>query len=138
MTHNDFIAKHTGKYLEFPGTGSALFQCLDLARQYIQDVWGLDAYIIPRSGSAWQAWNSAKSNDYIEKVYNTPNGIPPQGALVFWKYYPRLYGWAGHVAVYDKGDLYNIISFDQNYPTRTACHLQRHSYRGCLGWIVKK
>lgn len=138
MTHNDFIRKNNLKYVEFPGTGSALYQCMDLMRFYIRDVWGLDPYIIPRAGSAKQAFQACSSNNKIEKIYNTPTGVPQQGDLVFWGFYPGVTGWAGHVGIYDRGDVMNLFSFGQNYPTYTPCHIQRHSYKGVMGWVHKR
>ena len=138
MIHDKFIVKNDGKYIEFPGTGSALFQCMDLMRQYIKDVWELDPYIIPRSANARSAWSNARSNSKIEKIPNTPSGVPRKGDIIFFKFYPGLYGFDGHVAIFDKGDVMNVISFDQNYPKYSACHMQRHSYKGCLGWIRKR
>jgi hypothetical protein len=141
MTLTQFINKYTGKYFEFPGTGSALYQCLDIMRQHIKEVWGLDPYVIPRAGTAKQAYYSSYSNNRIEKIDNTPNGIPQAGDLIFFKtslLHPWLYGRAGHVAIVEKADLYNIFVFHQNYPTGSPCKRYRLSYKDCLGWITKR
>lgn len=145
MTHDRFIEKWNSRYLEFPGTGSAYYQCLDLMRQYIKDVWGLDPYVIPRSVNAASAWYNAKTNSKILKIPNTPNGVPQKGDLIFFEYHPFLYGTDGHVAVVDSADLYIVKSFDQNYPKGKPCQIVQHGknrilhgYRGCLGWIRKR
>jgi len=141
MTHKQFIDKYNGKYLEFPGTGSALYQCMDLMRQYIKEVWELDAYVIPRSPDARSAWYASTTNSKIVKIPNTPNGVPQKGDLVFFKTSflpPWLYGIAGHVAVVDGADLYNLFVFQQNYPTGSACNKYRLSYKDCLGWVKKR
>lgn len=141
MTHSQFITKYIGRYIEFPGTGSALFQCMDVMRQYIVDVWKTDPYVIPRAGTAKQAYQSASTNSKIIKIANTPNGIPQKGDLVFFKTSllpPWLYGMAGHVAIVDSADLYNIFVMEQNYPTGRPCRIGRHSYKDCLGWIRKR
>lgn len=139
MTHSQFVTKYLNRYVEFPGTGSAYYQCMDLMRQYIKEVWGVDPYVIPRAATAKQAYQLARTNSKIIKIANTPNGIPQQGDLVFWGTYPFVTGWAGHVAVYDKGDLYNLISFDQNYgPVGSPCKFVKHSYKGVMGWIRKR
>ena len=137
VSHQQFIDKWNNRYLEFPGTGSALYQCLDLARYYIQEVWGLNPYVIPRAVNAKSAYNAARTNNKIVKIANTPTGVPRQGDLIFWGFYPGITGLDGHVSVFHKGDVMNIISFEQNYPKYTPCHLQRHSYRGVMGWIRK-
>lgn len=137
MTHAEFINKYRGKYVEY-ADASNRYQCVDLMRLYIKEVWGIDPYTVERGLTAKQIYLNSSTNSKIVKIDNTPNGIPQKGDLVFWGWYLGVTGWAGHVAVYDSGDLYNIISFDQNYPTYTPCHLQRHSYKGVMGWLRKR
>lgn len=143
ITHNNFIKKYLGRYAEYPGTSSAINQCIDIMRYYIRDVWNLDAYVIPRAATAKDAWLQAKTNSKITKIPNTPNGIPQQGDIIFFKpwFYPYT-GWAGHVAIVEKADLYTITVFQQNYPTGRPCEFGKFKYRYygkdiVYGWIRK-
>lgn len=144
MTHGQFISKYQGKYLDWDKKFG--FQCMDLMRQYVKEVYGLSPYaVIPAAPTAKQCFLNFKDNQYFKKVLNGPNNMPKQGDLVFWGTYPFVTGWAGHVAIFDKGDLYTIISFDQNYGVGTPCHLQKHGYnkilhgyRGVMGWLTRR
>jgi cell wall-associated NlpC family hydrolase len=141
MTYNDFLNRWMNHYVDYDKAYG--FQCTDLMRQYVREVYGLAPYTaIPSTGSAANIYKNFKSNKYFKKIDNTPTGLPKKGDIIFWKYYPGLFGWAGHVGIYDSGDMYTIISFDQNYPTGQPCKLVRHGinkwlhgYRGCLGWL---
>jgi len=41
----------------------------------------------------------------------------------------------GHIAIYYEGDVNSFVSFDQNFPTGSSCHLQGHDYQNVLGWL---
>lgn len=136
MTLQQFIEKWNGRYCEF-NNDAYKFQCMDLMRQYVTEVFRLNAYMaIPAALTARRCFLNFKSNKYFTKVINTPTGVPKKGDIVFWGYYPFVTGTAGHVAIFDGGNAYKFISFDQNYPSRTPCHYVNHSYRGVVGWLT--
>lgn len=137
LTFQQFLDKWNGQYCEYSDPANR-YQCQDLMRQYVQDVLGLPQSALPGALYAKDVFNNYKGTAF-RKVYNNPLNFPPNGALVFWKYYPFVVGWAGHVGINvgDGASIYNFISFDQNYPTRTACHRQLHSYKGVMGWLIK-
>lgn len=148
MTLDQFVTKYQGRYLEY-NNDIYKNQCLDLFWQYLKEVLGID----PRP---YQGWGSAKNvynntyrikdfNKNFTKVANGPNNIPKKGDAIFWGTYPGVTGWAGHVAIYLKGDLYIVYSFDENYPTGSRCAIVKHGYnklfhgyRGVMGWFHKK
>lgn len=144
MTHNEFIAKYSGKFVDYDNVWG--FQCMDLMRQYVRDVYGLSPYkVIPGAPTAKECFKNFKDNAYFKKILNTPTNIPKQGDLIFWGYYPTVTGLAGHVAIYHGGDLYTVISFDQNYPTGSYSKLVKHGsgrwlhgFRGVMGWLRRK
>lgn len=141
MTFDAFVKLNQGKYLEFPGTSSALYQCVDLMRYFIHDVWALDPYIIPRAATAKLAYDYARTNSKITKIPNTPDGIPQKGDILFFKmslWPPFNFGWAGHVGIVYSADLYKMVLFNQNWPTGRSCQFQSFSYKDCMGWIHKK
>jgi len=141
MNYKQFVDKYNGRYLDYDKAYG--YQCVDVMRAYVKEVYGLNPYVaIPTTGYAKNIFNNFKTNKYFKKILNTPNGMPKQGDIIFWGYYPALYGWSGHVGLYNGGDLYTIISFDQNYPTGRHCQFVKHGYnkwlhgyRGCLGWL---
>lgn len=139
MTTDQFITKWNGRYVDFDGKFG--FQCVDLVRQFVKEMYGLDPYkAIPTTGSAKDIFNNFKDNQFFKKIKNTPTGVPQKGDITFWGYYPFITGWTGHVAIFVAGDTHNILSFDQNYGRPNFCRYVNHNnnYKGVLGWLHKK
>lgn len=133
MTTQGFFNKYNNRYLDWDGHWGA--QCMDLLRVFLKECLGLDPYVLPPVQYAKQVFLNFKPNRYFIKVFNTPTGVPKKGDIVFWNYYPFVTGWAGHVAIFNSGDVNTLITFDQNYPTNSPCHFQKHSYKGVMGWL---
>ncbi len=147
MNYKQFVDKYNGRYLDqdgFPKDNP--YQCVDLMRQYCKEVLGVSGYTaIPPTGTAKNIFLNFKDNKYFKKVLNGPTNIPKQGDLIFWGTYPFVTGWAGHVALFDSGDLYTVLAFGQNYPTGQPCKFTKygrskilHGYRGILGWLTPR
>lgn len=137
MTNAEFLQTWTGKPCDFDKAFG--YQCVDLMRQYLVDVYALPGYIIPAlgSGGAKNIWTNSVPPNVFVKIKNTPLGVPVQGDIVIWKWYPFVTSTAGHVAIFQEGNVNTFVSFDQDYPTGSMPHLQRHDYRGVLGWLHK-
>jgi cell wall-associated NlpC family hydrolase len=138
MTFQQFLDRYNGAYIDYDGAYG--YQCVDLMRQYIKDVFGVNPYIaLPPNSSAKQIYKAYTFSTPYKKIANTPTAIPKNGDIIFWGYYPGVTGWAGHVAIVvgDGASVNNFISFDQNWPSRTACHRQLHNYKGVMGWLRK-
>lgn len=132
MTLQDFITTWDGKYCEVAGSANAKYQCVDLVNEYFRSVW--NEPIIE--------WTNAV--DFPQKISsrlvftpNTPDGIPPEGAVVVFKKYGSLYGTPGHIAINITADVNRMTLFEQNYPTGKPCQKGTHNYLGCVGWITK-
>lgn len=144
MTHAQFVTKYLNRFVDYDKRMG--FQCVDLMRQYVKEVYGLDAYkAIPAGATAKVIFQNFKSNQYFTKILNTPDGVPKKGDIVFWGTYLGVTGWAGHVAIYHEGNVWTFISLDQNYPTGKPVLLVKHGsskyfhgYRGVLGWLRRK
>jgi hypothetical protein len=136
MTLDQFIAKYSGKYIDYDGKYG--FQCTDLMRQYLKEVCGFSPYIaVPSVTYAKEIYAKAKPT-FFEKIPNGEKNFPEKGDIVVWKFYPGVTGWPGHVAVNITGAPMNLISFDQNWKTGTPCHRQLHNYKGVIGWLKPK
>lgn len=135
ITFNQFLTKWDGKYVDFDKRYG--YQCVDLMRQYCLEVLGIPGYTLPPADYAKNIYKRYSATKPFLKIPNTPTGIPKNGDIIFWDYYPFVTGWAGHVAIVvgDGASVNNFISFDQNWPTKTACHRQLHNYRGVMGWL---
>lgn len=136
MTHDAFVKKWNGRYLDFDNFAGA--QCVDLMRFYCKEVLNVpQPKPVGRLGAKalWDTYNPK----YFDRFVNTPNAIAKKGDILIWnRFVPGITGYAGHVAMFDTGDLYKVIDFGQNWPTGTPCHLQKHSYRGIIGWLRAK
>lgn len=147
ITYNDFIWKSNTKYRDYDGfPKDNPFQCVDLIRFKIKEVDGFDPYTaLPAGKDAITIWNNFKTNKYYKKVFNDPKGDnhPRRGDIVFFKFYPGLYGLAGHVELNDQADPYFMVNFSQNWTTGKPCVFVKrgsskffHGYRGCVGWLT--
>jgi hypothetical protein len=130
ITHDEFIRKYDGKFVEVAGSANAKNQCVDLANAYLKEV--LNQPIVE--------WTNAR--DFPSKLKenfnwfnNDPEAIPEKGDLMIWQHNE----W-GHIAICDTASLNEFNSFDQNYPTGTPCHIQRHTYLRpkVAGWLRLK
>ena len=142
MTFEEFILKYTYEAVyNFKGidTDQAWgYQCMDLMHKFIDEVLGLPDYRILAAPTAAQVYFNFPyifGSDKFTKIDNTPTGVPLKGDIMFFKQYGTLYGPAGHVCVVYKADIKAMCTFDQNYPTGSLPHLQKHNYLGCLGWL---
>jgi hypothetical protein len=135
MSYDQFVAKWTGVGADFDGAYG--FQCVDLFNFYNRDVVGQGFVGTPTTGGAADLWNDYTTLDGYTKVANSPTGVPPKGAVVIWAANTKATGAAGHVGIASgEGDADYFVSFDQNYPTGSLPHMQRHTYEGVLGWYV--
>lgn len=137
MTNDQFFTKYNGRYIDYDHAFGN--QCTDEMRAKVKEVDGLDPYIaIPTTGNAKDIFKNFKENQYFKKVANGPYNAPKKGDIVFFGTYIGLYGWSGHVGVCSAADSMNLVLFEQNYPTGSTCRFGKHSYKGCLGWLVRK
>jgi len=127
MTLEQFIEKYKGKKVEYHSYSSnSLYQCADLANQYIVECLGLPAII----GTNAQDFPK-KAGDKYDYILNTPDGIPKKGDIMIWKSADNI----GHIAIFVLGDEFTFTSFDQNWPTGSSCSLVKHNYTNVLGWL---
>ncbi len=133
-----FLSANEGQYMDFDGSYGN--QCVDLFNYYNQQVVGAPWIGTPLTGGAvdlWNNFNNSAAPGYYRPISNTPDGVPRYGDVMIWDAnVPRVTGPAGHVSIFLEGDVHQFTSFDQNYPTGSACHHQHHSdYTGVLGWL---
>lgn len=131
MTLKEFITKYTDKGIDYDGHFG--FQCVDLYRQYVQEVLQLPQS--PGVRGAADIWDNYLKEHY-ERIDNSPEAVPEAGDIIIWD--KNAGGGFGHVAVFVDGDVSKFTSFDQNWPTSSKPHLQNHYYKNVLGWIRPK
>ena len=138
MTIDTFFNNTNGRFIDYDGMYS--FQCVDLIRQYLEEVLNVVGYTLPPVTYAKQLFTNFPNagTSKFTKVFNKPTNAPKKGDIVIWGYYPFVTGWAGHVAICSGASMMNFISFDQNYPKGSFCKFVNHSYKGVLGWLSPK
>lgn len=127
MKLQDFISKYNGKKIDWDGRYGA--QCVDLFRQYVQEL-GLPQ-LNGVTGAA-DFWNDPNLAQHWVKIPNTPAGIPQAGDVMIWD--KKLNGY-GHIGIFISGDVNSFVSFDQNWPVGSLCAKVKHNYKYMLGWI---
>lgn len=70
--------------------------------------------------------------DAFNWLPNTPTGVPQPGDIIVWN---TAVGPYGHTAIFIDGNSSSFRSFDQNWPTGSAAHVQNHNYNGVVGWL---
>jgi hypothetical protein len=135
MEVQDFINLNNGKYVDYDGRFG--FQCVDLMRQYLVDVLGLNGYAILGVSYAKQLFDKIPNlgDENFIKIKNTPTNYPQKGDIIIWGWCVGVTGYAGHVAIVSDATPKALISFDQNWPSNSPCRYVNHSYRGVLGWL---
>lgn len=131
MNPNNFIAQYNGQQIDLDGFPKIQpFQCYDLANQYSLSrgygrFGGLNAYDI-----------FGQQPDNYTWVANTPEGVPPAGAVVVWD--GGINNGPGHVAIATgEGNNDYFVSLDQNWGA-PRCMLVRHNYNHVIGWGIPK
>jgi hypothetical protein len=105
-------------------------QCVDLVRDYLQKVWGLDYPSGNAIGLVGRKWLG------IRWVANKPSNSPRPGAIVVWggSDYWNIDAAFGHTAVCLLADDSRMITLDQNWDSQLSSEVQVHDYRGVIGW----
>jgi hypothetical protein len=131
MTLDQFVATHTGKYLDYDGHFGA--QCVDLIDFYLVQVLGIP--IAWANAVDWYGKDAAFER-WTRNIWGNPTSRPSRGSIVVWGANARAgTGIYGHIAICtDPGNGLSFTSFDQNWPAGSPCHLVKHTYDGVIGW----
>lgn len=131
----DFQSSVLGKPIEVEDP-SNLDQCFDLAFAWC------DFIKVPRETirhlRAFQIWTQPLdiTLQYFDYIPNTPNGVPPEGAIIVFS---DSVGVSGHVCIgTGKGDANGFTSLDQNWAGAQYAKLVDHVYTSVLGWLYRK
>lgn len=117
------------------------YQCVDLVLLWLKHL-GLGHLIPIGIVRAYAIYKAKKLEKDFERIPNTPNGVPPQGAIVVWD---RNYnGGIGHVGVATgKGDVNSFEAVVQNDPDSKnkgnyGVIVRNYNYDHVLGWLKPK
>jgi len=109
----------------------AIYQCVDLANDYIDKVWGLKAIIGTNAKDFPE-----RLNDGMEFVKNTVNYLPEAGEIAVWN--GKVGGGDGHIAIVTRKGLQTVFySLDQNWSKPLFIAGEKHNYTNVRGFIKK-
>ena len=124
------LAKKQIEYHSF--NPNAVFQCVDLANDYIDRVWELR----PIKGTDAKDFPERLAPG-MEYVINTVDYLPEAGEVAVWS--AKVGGGAGHISVVLKKGLQTTFqSLDQNWSKPLFITEEKHSYTNVRGFIRKK
>jgi len=133
MNLTEFVAENGGKFLDFDKAYGD--QCFDLYRFYCRDV--LNIPQSPPTGSSGAIMIASNYlSKYLDKIPNTPDGVPKKGDIIIWN---RKYGPYGHVAIVIDANVKSFTAFSQNDPVGSPCIIKKYS--SCWGvecWLRPK
>ena len=134
MTIAEFINKNIGKKVDYDGYYGA--QCVDLFRQYCQDVWG-----IPRTepvNGAVELYTKYEKT-VVEKKYleqfKAKSKAQCGDAVVWGKTASNIYGHVAIVVCPRKSD---VIVFEQDGFKQNGTKLSIRTYENLAGFLRKK
>lgn len=74
--------------------------------------------------------------DAFDWVRNTPEGVPPRGAIMVWN--GRVGGGWGHTGVVTAANVNTFDCFQQNDPYHSPMHVKTYNYANVIGWAIPK
>ena len=135
MTLDEFVKRYNGKKVDFDGRYGC--QCVDLFRQYCEDV-----LKIPHTGGVIGASELYTKYEampleikYFEKIEF--KGTPPiAGDVVIFK--PTKKNGFGHVAIVLAADNLSMTVFEQDGYAQTGAYIIDRKYYNTLGFLRKR
>jgi CHAP domain len=150
MTLQQFIDKYNGGNSDFDFAYGS--QCLDLARFYVQEVWGINSCVAfpqnPNIGGAKHCFTDYPNslicgNTDVQRTYNSPTNYPNAGDVIIWN--ENMGGGYGHIAIVTEANPINFTVLEQNVGNGDgegqddATKISKYQdYRNVLGWLHLK
>lgn len=126
MTLTQFITQYNGTFASFYGTS---YQCMDLYRLYVQDVWQLPQ--TPGVIGAYQVFGTLDPTVF-ELIPYEAGEFPLPGDVVCWN---EAFAPYGHIAMVNTANATSMQVFQQNDPLGAPSELGTHNYADVIGWF---
>jgi hypothetical protein len=132
MDTKQFVETYLGKKVDFDNYAGA--QCVDLYRQYCQDVLEMpDSEKVEGAKHLWEEYDKTKiQKRHLQKIINEPAFIPKQGDFVIFGD-----GKYGHVAIVLFANVNFMIVFEQDGYTQDGAKPAMRNYKNVLGFLRK-
>ena len=139
MIYQDFLEKYMGEKVDWDKAFGA--QCVDLARQYFEEVWGATRDQQPEGVVGAQDFANHISRPKQRLLCNwtpaVPGLLPPVGSVVVMRAWPA--NRFGHIGICHDADKDIITLFDQDGFKQDGAKLTRWRYDDRVaGWLTKK
>ena len=129
MNYNEFINTYNGKSFDYDGVAGV--QCVDLAKMYLDKVFGIKAGAWGNAKDYYENFNNLPLKSSFSRIGNSASFVPQKGDIVVWG--AGLGNKYGHIAIATgEGNTSNFNSYDLNWGSRTVKKVS-HNYRGFLG-----
>mgnify|MGYP004519619859 CR=1 FL=1 len=134
MNYQEFINEYNGKSIDYDGVAGV--QCVDLAKMYLDKVFGIKAGAWGNAHAYYDNYNNiAELKNNFDRIANTPNFIPQKGDICVWSV--SLNGY-GHISIATgEGDTNTFYTYDQNWNGKQMKKVA-HNYRCFLGVLRAK
>ncbi|MBR1749891.1 MAG: CHAP domain-containing protein, partial [Ruminococcus sp.] len=127
-----------GKAVDYDGVAGA--QCVDLAKCYLKEVFGISPGAWGDAHCYYDNFGSIPAlKENFTRIANTPDFVPKKGDIAVWKSSLSSGGW-GHIAICTgEGDTMHFYSYDQNWTGKhDPCTKIKHSYTAFAGVLRPK
>jgi len=147
LTLQEFVQKYTGTNQDFDGGYGS--QCVDYARLYAEQVWGIKTNVVyppsPADGGAKHAFTDYPRSfingrgDLVERISNTSTNCPQAGDIIIWNE-KKGNSW-GHIAIVINADVNRFRVSEQNtgngdgFGSDDAIRYNNYDYKDVLGWL---
>lgn len=129
MNYDEFINEYNGKSFDYDGVAGV--QCVDLAKMYLDKVFGIKPSAWGNAKDYYENFNNLPLKDSFTRIANTNDFVPAKGDIVIWG--AGLGNTYGHIAIATgEGNTSNFYSYDLNWGSK-AVHKVQHNYKGFLG-----
>lgn len=134
MNYNEFINTYLGKSFDYDGVAGV--QCVDLAKMYLDKVFGIKPSAWGNAKDYYENFNNLPLKTSFTRITNTASFVPQKGDIVVWG--TGLGNKYGHIAIATgEGNTSQFYSHDLNWGSKTV-HKVLHNYKGFLGVLRPK
>lgn len=134
MNYQEFINTYNGKSIDYDGVAGV--QCVDLAKMYLNKVFGLNPGAWGNAKDYYLNYNNLPLKNAFNRIANTPTFVPQKGDIVVWG--AGLGNTYGHIAIATgEGNTHQFSSYDLNWGSKYVRKIT-HGYKGFLGVLRAK
>lgn len=127
-----FYARTNGQRIN--SCGGILGECVAAVQSYTNVELGIGGCPAFPVGAAKDMFGTRA--DAFEWIRNTPEGVPPRGAIIVWN--GRVGGGYGHTGVIVSANVNTFDCYQQNDPYKSGMQIKRYNYSNVIGWAIPK